>query len=81
MPHVIVKMYKGRPTEKKEALAAAISKAITESLGVGPETVSLEIMEYEKSDWGKKVYKPEILDRADKLAIQPGYRPPEEELL
>ncbi len=80
MPHIVVKMYAGRPTEKKEALAKALSKAVIESLGVGQETISLEIMEFQKEEWPKKVYKPEILDRLDKLAIKPGYRPSDAEL-
>lgn len=80
MPHIIIKMYAGRPNEKKEALAKAISQATIEALGVGKETISLEIMEYSKEEWPKKVYKPEILERAEKLIIKPGYRPSEEEL-
>jgi 4-oxalocrotonate tautomerase len=80
MPHIVVKMYAGRSEEKKRALADALSKAMIESIGVGAESISMEIMEYAKEDWPKKVYKPEILDRLNKLSIKPGYRPSDEEL-
>ncbi len=80
MPHIIVKMYTGRTEEKKKALADALSKAAIDSIGVGANTISLEIMEYAKEEWPKKVYKPEILDRMDSLSIKPGYRPSDEEL-
>ena len=35
MPHVIVKMYAGRPEAQKQALADEITQAVTRTLGYG----------------------------------------------
>ena len=45
MPHVIVKMKQGRTVEQKSGLTNQIVKAVTKSLGVGPEAVSIELID------------------------------------
>jgi 4-oxalocrotonate tautomerase len=76
MPHVIVKMYPGRSEQQKAELAAAIVKNITSITNVGDDAVSVAIEEVAPSDWGAKVYKPDITNCSGKLYKQPGYPPP-----
>jgi 4-oxalocrotonate tautomerase len=73
MPHVIVKLWPGRPEEQKKALADLITKDVVEIIGCGEEAVSVAIEEVDRDDWKEKVYKPDILDNQDTLYRKPGY--------
>lgn len=75
MPHVIVKMYSGRSKQQKEALASAVTKAVTSTLGYGEESVSVAIEDIAPERWVEDVYKPEILRKAETVYKQPGYDP------
>jgi 4-oxalocrotonate tautomerase len=75
MPHVIVKMYSGRSKQQKEALAAAVTKAVTSTLGYGEESVSVAIEDIAPEHWVEDVYKPDILRKAETVYKQPGYDP------
>jgi len=44
-----------------------------EYLHYGEESVSVAFEEISAQDWAEKVYKPEILNNADKLYKKPGY--------
>ena len=63
MPVVTVRIAKGRPVEKKRALAKAVTDAVAESLDVKSEAVILIIDEYDSEDWAMGG-----LLHADKLA-------------
>ncbi len=73
MPHIIVKMYPGRTTEQKKALAEAIREALIQSIGADPRTISLAIEEIPPSEWKEKFYDPEIVSQMESLWIKPGY--------
>ena len=73
MPHVVVKLWPGKSERQKTRLAEAIVKDVTEVLGYGPESVSVAFEEISSREWAEKVYKPDILDNADKLYKKPGY--------
>ena len=75
MPHVIVKLYKGRSDQQKIRLAEQITKDVTATLNCGEESVSIAIEDIEPSDWAEKVYKPDILSNSEKLYKKPGYNP------
>lgn len=75
MPHIIVKLYPGRSEELKKHLADEIVKNVAEIAGCEKKVVSVSIEEIDKVDWPEKVYKPDILDKKDKLYIEPGYNP------
>jgi 4-oxalocrotonate tautomerase len=51
MPVVNIRIAKGRPVEKKRALAKAVSEVVAENLDVKTEAVILIIDEYEGDDW------------------------------
>ena len=75
MPHVIVKMYAGRPEAQKQALADEITQAVTKTLGYGADAVSVSIEDVAPEDWAEKVYRPEIVEKPGQLFKKPGYNP------
>ena len=75
MPHIIVKMYKGRSDDVKLNLAKEIVKDVTEIAGCKEQAVSVAFEEYDPAEWAEKVYRPDILERQDELVIKPGYNP------
>ncbi|MBV8760164.1 MAG: tautomerase family protein [Deltaproteobacteria bacterium] len=75
MPHVIVKMLKGRTEDQKRRLAEAITEDVMNHASVGEESVSVSIEEYASGEWTKKVFEPDIASKPDKLYKKPGYTP------
>ena len=67
MPHVIVKLWPGKSERQKARLAEAITKAVTDVLGYGEESVSVAMEEVEPQDWAEKVYKPDIVNKPEQL--------------
>jgi 4-oxalocrotonate tautomerase len=47
MPHVIVKLYSGKSERQKQALAQAVTEAVTSTLNYGEESVSVGIEDVE----------------------------------
>ena len=41
MPHVVVKLYSGKTERQKQALAQAVTEAVTRTLNYGEESVSV----------------------------------------
>ena len=75
MPHVIVKLWPGQSEQRKKKLADEITKAVMTTLKYGEESVSVGLEEIESKDWTEKVYKPDILGKADTIYKKPGYKP------
>jgi 4-oxalocrotonate tautomerase len=74
MPHVIVKLYPGRSEQQKIRLAEQVVKDVVEIIKCDESSVSVAIEEIKSSDWAEKVYKPDIIEKADTLYKKPGYR-------
>lgn len=75
MPHVTVKMYRGRTEDDKARLAAEITKAVKTALGSGDEAISVGIEDIEPADWAETVYRPDILNKPGSIYKKPGYDP------
>ena len=75
MPHVIVKLYAGRPDREKSKLADAITRAVMTTLNYGEESVSVGVEDVKPGDWAEKVYKPDILYKIETIYKKPGYDP------
>ena len=73
MPHVVVKLWPGESEQQKTRLADKIAKDVMDVLNYGEESVSVGFEEISSKDWKKKVYKPDITDKWDKLYKKPGY--------
>jgi 4-oxalocrotonate tautomerase len=50
-------------------------RPVMTSLGYGEASVSVSLEEVAPSDWTEKVYKPDIVGKADQLYRKPGYNP------
>lgn len=72
MPHVEIKIYKGRTEEQKQKCADEVLKAITNTLGCNPSSVSISIKDIEPDNWKNEVYDKEILN-SKTLYKKPGY--------
>ena len=75
MPHVIVKMHRGRTPEQIARLADAIAADVVEIAGCSEAVVSVAVEEFDPADWPEAVYRPDILGRSDDLVRAPGYNP------
>ena len=75
MPHVVIKMLRGRSEETKKQLAQAITHSLMSIAGVGEDSVSVATEDVEAADWTEQVYKPDIAAKRDTLYKQPGYKP------
>jgi 4-oxalocrotonate tautomerase len=73
MPHVIVNLWPGKSEQQKTRLADKITKDVMDVLNYEEESVSVGFEEIKSQNWKEKVYKPEILDKWDKLYKKPGY--------
>jgi len=75
MPHVVIKMYKGRTQQQKQQMSDAVSKALLQSINCTDDHISIAVEEYEKSEWGEKVFYPEIEKNRETLLKKPNYKP------
>jgi 4-oxalocrotonate tautomerase len=75
MPHVIVKLYPGRSEQQKTQLAEEIVKDVVAIIKCEEKVVSVAIEEIKPEAWAEEVYKPDILDKREKLYKKPGYNP------
>jgi len=75
MPHVIVKMYKGRSDQQKKELADKIAQDVIAVTECKERSVSVAIEEFDPADWTEKVYRPDILEGKGDLIKKPGYDP------
>jgi len=73
MPHVIVKLWPGKPEAQKARLAETIAKDVMEVLDYGKGAVSVAMEEIKSSDWAKQVYQPDIKGKWGTLYKRPGY--------
>ena len=74
MPHISVKMLKGRTEEQKKNLADALSKALHDTIGAGDSHISVTIEDFTPVEWQDE-FKKEITDKQDFLYKAPGYDP------
>ena len=70
---MIVKLWPGKSEEQKRRLAQEIAKDVMNVLNYGDESVSVAMEEVEPGEWAEKVYRPDIVENADKLYKKPGY--------
>ena len=75
MPHVIVKLYSGKSEQQKSKIAEEITKAVMAATNCAEKSVSVSIEDVEPDHWVEKVYKPDIVDKWDKLYKKPAYNP------
>ncbi len=75
MPHVLIKLQTGRSEQQKARIAEEVTQAVMTGANCAEQAVSVSIEDVEPNDWVEKVYKPDIIGKADKLYKKPGYNP------
>ncbi len=61
MPHIIIKLWKGKTEEQKKKLAEELTKTAMSVIGYGEESFSVAIEDIAPKDWADKVYHPDIM--------------------
>jgi 4-oxalocrotonate tautomerase len=74
MPHIIVKLWKGKTEEQKKKLAKELTKTAMSVIGYGENSFSVAIEDIDQKDWAEQVYHPDIIGQKEKLYKQPGYK-------
>lgn len=74
MPHISVKMLKGRTEAQKEKLAQELAKTLKNVLGVGDTHISVSVQDYTAQEW-QDVFRQEITDNMPNVRIKPRYKP------
>ncbi len=74
MPHISVKMIEGRNEQQKKALAAALEKALSETLNCDTKWITISIEDYNGKQW-QEVFKKEVTENQESLYKQPEYDP------
>ena len=88
MPHIGIKMLKGRTQEQKEKLAAALVRTLTKELGCSEHYVTCTIEDFDAVQWQKvfeeedfdavqwqKVFEEEVTQKQDKVFKKAEYDP------
>ena len=73
MPHIIVKLWKGKTEAQKKKLAEELTKTAMSVIGYGEESFSVAIEDIDPQDWKEKVYQPDIMEQKENLYKKPGY--------
>ncbi len=73
MPHIVIKMFKGRTEEQKLKAATDLKLALCQSLGCSEDVVSVSVSDYTPEEWQEQ-YRLEIDENPD-IVIKPNYRP------
>ena len=74
MPHISVKMLKGRTEEQKKAAAEKLTAALCEALGCWDGHVTVGIEDYTAEEW-QEVFAEDIEGKSDTLYRKPNYDP------
>lgn len=74
MPHISVKMMKGRSEQQKKELAAALEKTLSETLGCPTTWITVSIEDFTGEQW-QEVFKKEITDNKEHVYKDAEYDP------
>lgn len=75
MPHITLKMLKGRTEEQKKLAAEKLSAALVEAIGCTPSHVSVSVEDFTPEEWQEQ-YRIEVAEN-DSLVLTPDYDPKE----
>lgn len=73
MPHISVKMLKGRTDEQKKLAAKAVAKALHDAIGCNETHISVSVEDYTPEEW-QEVFKKEVTEN-NSLVLTPDYDP------
>ena len=75
MPHITLKMLKGRTEEQKQAAAQKLAAALVDAIGCNPTHISVSVEDFTPEEWQEQ-YRQEVAEN-DKLVLTPDYDPKE----
>lgn len=75
MPHITIKMLKGRTDDQKKLAAEKVSKALVDAIGCTESHVSVSIEDYTPEEWQEQ-YRIEVTEN-NALVKKPAYDPKE----
>ena len=75
MPHITLKMLKGRTDEQKQAAARKLAAALVDAIGCNPTHISVSVEDFTPEEWQEQ-YRQEVAEN-DKLVLTPDYDPKE----
>ena len=74
MPHISVKMLKGRTEEQNQEAAKKLTAALCEALGCGDSHITVGIEDFTAEEW-QDVFAKDIEGKKDTLYKKPSYDP------
>lgn len=73
MPHITLKMLKGRTEEQKQLATQKLCAALTEAIGCTPEHISVSIEDFTPQEWQEE-FRKEVTENPA-LVKKPAYDP------
>lgn len=73
MPHITIKMLKGRTDEQKTKAAQQVADALVEAIGCSADHVSVAVEDYTPQEW-QDVFRKEVTE-SDHIFKEPHYDP------
>jgi phenylpyruvate tautomerase PptA (4-oxalocrotonate tautomerase family) len=73
MPHISIKMLKGRTDEQKTLAGIKVADALAEAIGCDPTHISVSVEDFTPVEW-QDVYKKDVTENAN-IVVQPNYDP------
>lgn len=75
MPHITIKMLKGRTEEQKRIASGKLASALVEAIGCNPTHISVSVEDFTPEEWQEQ-YKKEVAEN-EYLVLKPDYDPKE----
>ncbi|MCD7731790.1 MAG: 4-oxalocrotonate tautomerase family protein [Oscillospiraceae bacterium] len=74
MPHISIKMLKGRTDEQKKMAADKVAEALYEAIGCSKDHISVTVEDYTPEEW-QDVFAADVTAKQDKLFRKANYDP------
>lgn len=75
MPHITLKMLKGRTDAQKQLAAEKLAAALIEAIGCNPTHISVSVEDFTPEEWQEQ-YRIEVAEN-DNIVLTPDYDPKE----
>lgn len=75
MPHITLKMLKGRTAAQKQAAAEKLAAALVDAIGCDPTHISVSVEDFTPQEWQEQ-YRTEV-EENQHLVLTPDYDPKE----
>ncbi|MCD7800268.1 MAG: tautomerase family protein [Ruminococcus sp.] len=73
MPHITIKMLKGRTNQQKTIAGIKVADALAEAIGCDPTHISVAVEDFTPTEW-QDVFKEEVTNN-NNIVVQPDYDP------